>query len=219
MEASSSTSCASSPRPDRMSDFDARARTWDDDPAKVSRAQQVAEAVRARVVLRPDARVLDFGAGTGLVSECLVGEVGPITLLDVSAGMREVLAEKIADGRLGRDARVLDIDLSVDELPSEEQYDLIVSLMTLHHVEGVEELLRAFRGLLAPGGDMVLFDLDVEDGSFHSDPTFAGHHGFDRDRLRDLLDAVGFDVIGIEDCIDVVRGDRAYPLFVAHTRI
>jgi len=200
-----------------VSDFDGRARTWDDDPAKVRRAEVVAQAVRGRVSLGPGTRVLEYGAGTGLLSEQLVGDIGPLTLLDVSAGMREVLAKKVADGRLGG-ARVLDIDLSVGEPPSGETYDVIMSLMTLHHVADVGHLLGVLRGMLAPGGDLVLFDLDAEDGSFHSDPGFTGHRGFERDALAGLLAAAGFRVVGIEDCLDVLHGDRAYPVFVAHAR-
>jgi 2-polyprenyl-3-methyl-5-hydroxy-6-metoxy-1,4-benzoquinol methylase len=200
-----------------MSDFDDRARTWDDDPAKVRRAELVAQSVRDRVSLGPGTRVLEYGAGTGLLSEQLVSDIGPLTLLDVSAGMREVLAEKVADGRLAG-ARVLDIDLSVGEPPAGETYDLIVSLMTLHHVDDVGRLLGVLRRMLAPDGDLVLFDLDAEDGSFHSDPSFTGHLGFERDELAELLVDAGLQVLGIDDCLDVHHGERAYPVFVAHAR-
>ena len=81
------------------SDFDEKAKTWDDDPAKVHRARVVAEAMRTAVPLDSSTRLLEYGAGTGLVSQFLAGHVGPITLAEPSAGMRSVMADKITAGR------------------------------------------------------------------------------------------------------------------------
>jgi predicted TPR repeat methyltransferase len=41
-------------------------------------------------------RLLEFGSGTGLVGFNLLESVGSLTFIDESAGMRKVLAEKIA---------------------------------------------------------------------------------------------------------------------------
>ena len=49
-----------------MSDFDARAATWDDDPAKVERAQAVADAiVRSVPAYQRDARTWSTAAAPG----------------------------------------------------------------------------------------------------------------------------------------------------------
>ena len=48
-----------------MSDFDARAATWDDDPTKVERAQAVADAIVRSVPLASTMRAMEYGAGTG----------------------------------------------------------------------------------------------------------------------------------------------------------
>src|SRR5436190_144034 len=65
-------------------DFDARAETWDDDPAKVERARAVADEIIARVPLSRTMRALEYGCGTGLLSFMLRERVGDITLADVS---------------------------------------------------------------------------------------------------------------------------------------
>jgi predicted TPR repeat methyltransferase len=64
-------------------DFDARAETWDDDPAKVERARAVAEEIVARVPLSRTMRALEYGCGTGLLSFMLRERLGDITLADV----------------------------------------------------------------------------------------------------------------------------------------
>ncbi len=127
---------------DAQRSFDERAATWDDDPGHVDRARAIATALRAAVALRPDLRVLEYGAGTGLLAQELAADVGEITLADPSAGMREVVAAKIDAGVLP-DARVSDLDLATDPLP-DERYDLVVALMALHHIPELEPVLTGF---------------------------------------------------------------------------
>src|SRR5262245_15904636 len=93
--------------------FDEQAATWDDDRAKVERAEVVARAIRDTIPLDRSTRTLEYGAGTGLVTQALRDAVGPVTLVDTSAGMREVIEQKIATGAI-TDARVWDVDLAAE---------------------------------------------------------------------------------------------------------
>lgn len=196
-----------------MSVFDEKAATWDDDPAKVERARVVAEAIRAALLLGPGDRVLDVGAGTGLLSEQLAGHVGALTLVDPSAGMRDVAAAKVSSGRLPASTRIWDVDLSTEALPA-ERFDLVVTLMTLHHVADLSRVLAAFAALLADGGRLAIVDLMAEDGSFHGE-GFGGHHGFDPDDLAARLTDLGLvDLTVREGVHDVDKEGRRYPLFL-----
>lgn len=193
--------------------FDSLAATWDQDPAKVERARVVAEAIRGAVAIPDGARLLDYGAGTGLLSQELAGDVGPVTLADTSAGMREVLSEKVAAGHWA-EASVVDLDLERDATPEGERYDLICSLLVLHHVHALDRVLAAFRTLLAPGGRLVIADLDREDGSFHTH-DFDGHHGFGRDELADRLRAAGFAEVEITGATTLRKEGVEYSVFLA----
>lgn len=195
------------------SSFDERAATWDDE-AKIERSRRVADAIVAATAPDPTTRLLEYGAGTALVTEALGERVGPVLLADTSAGMREVMESKIAEGRL-RDARVVDLDLGADEVEiPEEQFDLIVTVLTMHHVMDLDRVLARFADLLAGDGRLCIVDLDAEDGSFHGE-GFTGHHGFDRDALAEQLRAVGFDEVEMSDCGRLDRPDGSYSMFLA----
>lgn len=173
-----------------QSPFDLRASEWDSNPARVALARAVVEALRAAVPLRADMRVMDFGAGTGLVSLGLLPLVGEVTAVDASGEMLRVLGEKVQS--LGAaNLRALHCDIAQAELSS-EPFDLIVSSMTLHHLPDVPYVLGRLRPALRKGGWVALADLDAEDGSFHADKTGVYHNGFERSTVCRWLEEAGF---------------------------
>lgn len=192
--------------------FDERAATWDDDPTKRERARLAASRVRDSVDLHAATRLLEYGAGTGLLTEQLLPHVGHATLAEPSSGMREVLSAKVADGRLAG-AEILDLDLSRDAPPA-SNHDVIVALMVLHHIPDLVPVLAGFATLLTEGGTLCVIDLEAEDGSFH-DPGFEGHDGFARDWLTERLAVAGFDPPRFEPCGQVEKHGRNYELFLA----
>ena len=201
------------------SEFDARAATWDSDPAKVDRARRVAEAIVGEIPDLAGRAVLDYGAGTGLLGFHLLPRVASVTFADVSEGMLEVVREKIGRGGAGG-ARAIRLDLARDPAPA-ERFGLLCTLMTMHHVPDVDGMLAAFRGVLAPEGLLCVSDLDAEDGSFHG-AGFTGHRGFDRADLAARMLRAGFaDVRFSTPCEvrkDVGGAERVYPLFLAVAR-
>lgn len=104
------------------------------------------------LIAGPPKRVLDLGAGTGLLSR-FVAAAQPqaqLTLLDGSAAMLDQ-----ARAALGEQATYVTADLT-DPLP-EGPWCAIVSALAIHHLEhdGQAELLRRVRAALAPGGIFV----------------------------------------------------------------
>lgn len=192
--------------------FDARAATWDDDPGKVERARDVADAIRTAIPVDGDTRLLEYGAGTGLLAQFLAPHVGPITVADPSEGMRTVMLGKVERGDLPG-ARVVDIDLDDDD----DRFDLVVSLMALHHVPDPPAALRRLAEVTDPGGWLGLVDLEAEDGSFHGE-GFGGHHGFEPDRVRSWLEAAGYGPVTFSRAHTVTKDDRDYQLFLAVAR-
>jgi len=169
--------------------FDAAAKTWDENPARIQLADAVVAAIAAQVPLSAEMDAMDYGCGTGLVTLLLAPRVRTIVGADSSTGMLEVLGEKIEAGGIVN-ARALRLDLSTDPQPA-ARFDLIVSNMTLHHVERPLDLIHALRGLLRPGGYFCISDLDTEPGDFHQDLTGVRHFGFDRAEIVALFEQAG----------------------------
>jgi ubiquinone/menaquinone biosynthesis C-methylase UbiE len=197
-------------------DFDARARTWDEDASKGERARRVAAAIAARVPSLAEKSVLEYGAGTGLLGLALQPLVGHVTLADASGEMLAVADEKIASGGV-RNASTLRLDLTAAPAP-ERRFDVVCTLMTLHHIPDTDGILAAFHRLLRSGGFLFVSDLDLEDGSFHGS-GFHGHHGFDRAELRGRLERAGFRDVRFETVFEVSKptgaGTRVFPAFLA----
>ena len=197
-----------------MSEFDARAGTWDQDPAKVARALTVGRAV-AQVVPLAGLRVLEYGCGTGLLGFTLQPQVAWVTLADTSEGMLAALRAKIAAAGAANMTPVR-LDLLAEAVP-EARYDLVCSLMTLHHIPDTQGILGRFRQVLAPGGWVALADLEAEDGSFHG-PEAEVHRGFDREAFWAQLTQAGFRDIHLETVCEVEKENRRYPVFLALAR-
>lgn len=199
-------------------DFEKKAKTWDD-PAKVHRARVVAEAISAAVPLASSTRLLEYGAGTGLVSQALAERTGRITLAEPSSAMRAVMVDKVAAGTLPANARIWDLNLATDEVP-DERFDLVVTVLTLHHIRDLAPVLDGFATLLSSGGQLCVVDLEEEDGSFHSsDSGFDGHNGFVGAALAEKLRAAGFVDVRFERCHEIQKEGRTYPLFLATCRV
>ena len=127
-----------------MSSFDERAREWDT-PARIERARQVADAIRRIVPLSKRMTAMEYGCGTGLLTFSLLDDLGRTFLADNSAGMLAVLEEKIAaSGRA--DLTPLCLDLINDPLPG-ERFDLIYTLLVLHHIPETDLVLERFAAL------------------------------------------------------------------------
>jgi 2-polyprenyl-3-methyl-5-hydroxy-6-metoxy-1,4-benzoquinol methylase len=196
-------------------DFDVRAATWDADPQKVERAHKTAAAIRTVVPDLATSRVLEYGCGTGLLGFALRPSVAEVTLADRSEGMLEEAKRKItASGMTNLTA--VRLDLLSDPVPK-ERFDLICSLLTLHHVPDTAALLRAFHAMLPPGGRVCLADLDAEDGSFHGLDVDV-HHGFDRAALGAQLEAAGFRRVLFQTVFEIEKaravGVRRYSVFM-----
>ena len=201
--------------------FDEKAAEWDANPARVALARAVVEAIRLAVPLRADMSVMDFGAGTGLVSLGLLPDVGEVTAVEASCEMLRVLGEKVK--ALGvANLYTLKCDVGEAALPI-SRFDLIVSSMVLHHLPDVAKVLKHLRPSLRPGGWIALADLDSEDGTFHADPTGIFHHGFERATVCRWLVETGFTDASAREAYRITRPGldgamRTYPVFLVTAR-
>lgn len=197
--------------------FDEAAKTWAQEPRRVLLGQRMAEVIAESVPLNEDMRVLDFGCGVGLVSVPLAPRVGAITAADNSSGMLAALDERLRETGI-TNVMPLALPASADAL-GKGAFDLVFTCMVLHHVENVDAQLRQFALWCAPGGYLIITDLEQEDGSFHEGHQGFVHHGFDPHDLAKRLTALGFRILESRTVHTMKRDrgeekDKEYPLFL-----
>jgi len=190
--------------------FSEKARDWDENELVRELSSAIGEAILKRVPFDEHMTILDFGAGTGLISTRLAPKVGRIVAVDTSEAMLERLAAK---PELQGKVEPVCQDITREGLDG--RFDRIVSAMAMHHVADTERLIETFAEHLKPGGRLAVADLDTEDGSFHpEDAQGVHHHGFDRDALAALLKRHGFEDIHFDTAHVVSKEGRDYPVFL-----
>jgi len=191
--------------------FKEKARDWDANDMVRGISMGVASAIHDNVVLDNSMRAMDFGAGTGLVTQHVAGKAGKVIAVDVSEAMLDKLNAK---NEFKDKVEILCQDII--EHPIGIQFDLIVSAMSMHHVEHTDKLIQRFSEHLKPGASLALADLDTEDGSFHPEDTEGVYHnGFDRGVFMKLLEKHGFQDIRFVTAHTVHKEEKHYSIFLA----
>lgn len=194
--------------------FEEKAQDWDVNDMVKGLSLGIGSAILDNVTLDESMRVMDFGAGTGLITGQLASKVGKVVAVDVSEAMLEKLAAK--DELKGK---VEIVCQDIIEQPIGAEFDLIVSAMAMHHVEDTDKMIERFAEHLKPGAGVALADLDKEDGSFHPEDAEGVYHaGFDREAFTKKLEAHGFNDIRFVTAHTVTKEERDYPIFLALAR-
>ena len=198
-----------------MSEFDAKANDWDKNNQHMVRAMAIADQLRASIPLGPGMNVMEFGAGTALLSFLFRDEFASVTLIDNSKEMIRICNEKIAETQSVH-FRALQLDLETEDLTG--SFDLVYSQMAFHHLTDIDKVVRKLNQLLTDKGILAVADLYTEDGSFHGE-GFTGHNGFDPQWLASLMRQAGFDNVSYSQCHVQKKAEpdgtfREYPVFL-----
>ena len=198
--------------------FDKKAKDWDKDQARIARAKVFAKKITDFIKHNNgEMHALEFGCGTGLLSFAMKDRFKTITLIDVSPSMIDVLKGKIKSQNIINMRPIL-IDLFKQRI-RKKHFDIVYTLMTLHHITAIEEISKILVSLVKPGGYLCIADTITEDGSLHYDsPDFEGHNGFDREELKSMFLRFGMQEVFYEITYVLekkVKDEiRQYPLFL-----
>lgn len=190
--------------------FAHKAASYELNPSRVDNVENIANAIINGVKLDKSMHIMDFGSGTGLLLERMAPQVGKITAVDVSSSMNAQLRAKL--NGLGCALEILEVDLEITEL--KQVFDGIVSSMTMHHIRDIETMFSRFYSLVKQGGFIALSDLDLEDGSFHTEDTGVYHCGFDRDAFAKAASAAGFQMVRVVSASVVHKPQGDFPVFL-----
>ena len=118
---------------------------------------QLRESVIDLLELRPETSVLEFGSGTGGITECLLRRGARVTCVDQSAAMI-AHAQRRASAAEYVHAEVL-------RFATEQRFERALLAFFLHeqHSEQRVEILRHAAGLHEPGGFLVVADSAAHD--------------------------------------------------------
>lgn len=135
--------------------------------------------------------LLDYGAGTGLVSLELVDLVNSILLIDSSQKMLKIAEEKIAFRKISN-SKTMYADFT-EQIPNIKTNIIIMSLVLLH-IPDTKEILQALFSILNNDGELIIVDFDKNDQVNH--PKI--HNGFSHEDLKNKLSEIGFKSINIK---------------------
>ncbi|EJC6860763.1 class I SAM-dependent DNA methyltransferase [Vibrio parahaemolyticus] len=172
-------------------DWDGLAKNWESNPATEQFAQSVFAQLQQLTQL-DGIKVLDFGCGTGQLSQLLSPIVKDIVALDASEAMIEELDKK----------ELLNVEPVVDALSRglvaqhpafRGQFDLVVASSVLAFVDDVESSLDIAHSLLNEGGYFVHFDWVAE----------SEQDGFTLSRSEIALSNAGFVDVEAKKVFDI----------------
>ena len=104
--------------------------------------------------IAPGARVLDIGSGTGILARAAMdsaGSTGRVVALDPCREMLEIArASGVGETVVG----------SVDDIPFEDDtFDVVTAGYSLRYARGIEHGLDQIRGVLKPGGKVLILEI------------------------------------------------------------
>ncbi len=185
--------------------WDDMAESWDGNEAVQVYAKQAFHTLQELVDLK-GLRVLDFGCGTGLLTEKIAPFASTVVALDPSTKMIDALEQK----QLANVA-TLASELSADLISGSEllrpEFDVIVASSALAFVDDYAATLGLLKRLLKRDGLLVQWDwLKAEDE--------AGE-GFSKKQIQSAYDQLGFTGCTISTPFSLNSGETAMPVIMA----
>ena len=190
----------------------------DQNPVIREMALNFSQAVTGHLPPSPELDVLDYGCGSGLIGVNLRKAYRSLVMMDTSAGMLEILKEKIQAQNI-TNMRVLNCELADAPLEPDSLH-LIYTNNVLHHIADIPGFLSNIKSLLRPGGHLCIGDLEKEDGTFHPDGMDVEHFGFAEQQVRAYLKDSGFRVMDYQQYYTINKPNKygamqQYPCFFA----
>ena len=196
-----------------MNRFGELAKIWDEAPYRVENTKKIGQAIVKNVPLSKNWKVLDLGAGTGLLTFYIQPYVKAIDAVDNSQGMLEKLKEKAESANILTINPILK-NLEKDNL-GENEYDAIISSKALHHMKDITSFLRKLYKTLKKGAYLAIADLEKEDGDFHSDNDRVYYFGFSKEELENYFKEAGLENFKFLIVNKIEKNNKEYPIFLA----
>lgn len=182
-----------------MSEWDDYAAGWDDDPGARAYAtaafSSLLSILEVMGISLSASRALDFGCGTGLLTERLVEHGCSVTAVDTSTEMLHVLDAKIT-------ARGWTNVHTTAEVPSSPStFDLVVCSSVCSFLDDYPETTATLVDLLRPGGVFVQWDWELDEAD--DEP-----HGLARSEITAALTVAGLEHVLVDVGFEIPYEDQ-----------
>ena len=190
-----------------VNEWDQYAASWDTDSgprvyaaAAYASLQRVLSDAGASL---EGARVIDFGCGTGLLTERLVAAGSTVHAVDTSPAMLDILGAKITQNRWDRVR-------TGTSLPAErEAFDLVVCSSVCAFLDDYPATVGGLVARLRDGGLFVQWDWER-----HGEES----HGLTRTEIRDALTAAGLIEVAVSEAFSVTVDGQTLAPIMGHGR-
>ncbi len=179
--------------------WDEEAATWDDNEAvrcyAAAAFKSLEQTASAHGLDLAGASALDFGCGTGLLTEKLAGTCARVDAVDSSAAMLAVLQDKIARGGWSHVH-------TFNALPEAEgRHDLVLCSSVCAFLEDYPSTVTGLAGQLREGGLLLQWDWEL-------DPEADEPFGLTREGIRAALQGAGLQVLSVDTGFSVPFEDQ-----------
>ena len=187
-----------------INEWDAVAGEWDDSDAVRAYAAAAFESLEriaeANGMSLDGTRIIDFGCGTGVLTERLVAAGADVMAIDSSPAMLSAVDRKIAERGWTT------VSTSTDLTAIDERFDLIVCSSVCGFLDDYPVVARNLVSTLRAGGVFVQWDWERVDGD-------ESEHGLSRSEISDALHAAGLEGIEVGgDFVIDIEGELVQPL-------
>jgi RimJ/RimL family protein N-acetyltransferase len=194
-------------RLDVGTEWDGYASIWDDDPTARAYASaafsSLQELLRAGSVSLTGAHVLDFGCGTGLLTEYLADAGASVYALDASRPMLDVLRSKT---RLIESGHVV----TGTSLPrSGQAFRVVVCSSVCSFLDDYPATVAELVAMMEPGGLFVQWDWERTPGD---------DHGLARDEIVAALQGAGLIDVEVSIGFEIEAGGQRMAPLMGHGR-
>ena len=187
--------------------WDDSADTWDTNDDVIYYSEKAYESL-VKIINIDGQRILDFGCGTGLLSERMSPLASSVVAIDTSSKMVNVLKYKKLSNVTPLSTSLTQELISKNSVFA-KKFNIVVASSVLSFVPDYESTLRLLKSALVTDGLLVQWDWLAQD----SDPEF----GLSENTIKNTLTDVGFSDIVLKKpfSISFEKGDSQVVMGIA----